>query len=360
MLQPLIRAEMQSPLASRFAGARSGRLMLCALSVLWGCATGSQDPPTSPYAERETEGTGDAGGTMLLEDGPEAPTEGAAALDGGAHDPLTGCGSNLTGVVRDFRADHPDFECSKQTPTPYTDPSNKVCGPWDPQIVGAIGSAIGPNRKPAYAATTDTPSTNGAPAFAQWFNDVSGVNASQDVRLSLVSTGDGSFVYESDRFFPIDGQLFAADAADPDRDRYSDVDGKDRNFHFTYELHTTFRYEKGNVFTFRGDDDVFVYIDDKLVVNLGGIHAPLQARVDLDGRRVEVTAPLGLVDLPLGPALGFTESIGEGVAAALPLDLTEGEEYTLDFFFAERNSRGSNFRLETNLVFVECGAGQPK
>ena len=348
-----------SPLRPRLVP-RSLPICASVTALLCGCASGGQDQQVSPYAEQESDGTDGTGGAMLLENGPEAPEEGEGIPDGGATDPLTGCGSNLTGVVRDFHADHPDFECSKQVPTPYTDPFGKVCGPWDRGIVGAIGSAIGPNRKPAYAATTDTPSTNGASAFGQWFNDVPGINTSQDARLALVSVGGGHFVYESDRFFPIDDQLFAADAADPDRGRYSDVDGKVRNFHFTYELHTTFRYEKGSVFTFRGDDDVFVYIDDKLVVNLGGIHAPLQATVDLEGRRVEVTAPLGSVGLSLDPALGFTESIGGGVAAALPLDLTEGEEYTLDFFFAERNTRGSNFRLETNLVFVECGAGQPK
>ncbi len=105
---------------------------------------------------------------------------------------------------------------------------------------------------------------------------------------------------------------------------------------------------------------MFVYVDDKLVVNLGGIHVALQGTLDLEANRLEVTAPEGSPDLPLDASLGFTESIQGGVAATLSLNLEEGKEYPLDFFFAERNCCGSNFRMETNLVFIECGAGTPK
>lgn len=37
------------------------------------------------------------------------------------------------------------------------------------------------------------------------------------------------------------------------------------------------------------------------------------------------------------------------------LGLTENEIYAMDFFFAERNCCASNFRLETNFEFVDCG-----
>ena len=306
-------------------------------------------------------GTSGSGGTSVLDasSGGSGGDEGGVGGSGGT-DPLTGCGSNLTGIVRDFRSDHPDFECTKETPTPYTDPYNKDCGPWDPMIVGPLGSPIGPNRKPNFAGSVGTISTNGPSDFDQWFNDTPGVNESQDLRLDLVSSGNGTFVYDTNRFFPIDGELFDADPNNPDRGPFIDDDGNVRNYHFTYELHTTFKYEAGSVFTFRGDDDVFVYVDDKLVVNLGGIHVALQGTLDLQANRLEVTAPEGSPDLPLDASLGFTESIQGGVAATLSLNLEEGKEYPLDFFFAERNCCGSNFRMETNLVFIECGAGTPK
>src|SRR6185369_3467544 len=99
----------------------------------------------------------------------------------------------------------------------------------------------------------------------------------------------GTFSYDTAFFFPIDDELFAADPNDPDKGPFKSDDQMVRNFHFTYELHTTFRYDPGNVFTFRGDDDVFVYVNDKLAVNLGGIHVPMQGKISLDTGRVELT-----------------------------------------------------------------------
>ena len=337
-----------------------------AMATAYGCGSSDDDANTAGTGAASGSGgsgggSSGTGGTLNIDSGIGGSSAAESGVGGsGGTDPLTGCGSNLTGIVRDFRSDHPDFECSKEVPEPYTDPYGKDCGPWDPAIVGAIGSLIGADRKPAYAGGTDTPSTTGASHFDEWFTDVPGTNLGQDLRLDLLAVGGGNFAYDTDRFFPIDGQLFAADPDNPDKDKHRDDEGTVRNFHFTYELHTTFRYEPGSVFTFRGDDDVFVYIDDKLVVNLGGIHVPLQGRVDLDANRLEVTAPMGSPDLPLDGSLGFTESIEGGVAASLPLDLAQGQEYTLDFFFAERNTSGSNFRLETNLVFTDCGVGVPK
>mmetsp|Transcript_11110 Transcript_11110/g.34424 ORF Transcript_11110/g.34424 Transcript_11110/m.34424 type:complete len:375 (-) Transcript_11110:79-1203(-) len=102
------------------------------------------------------------------------------------------------------------------------------------------------------------------------------------------------------------------------------LDGLRHNFHFTLEMHTRFRYQGGGAITFRGDDDVWVFIDGKLVVDLGGVHNPMEGTVDLD-----------------------------------TLGLTLGEEVLMDFFFAERRCCGSNFRLETTFQ-METAPPNPK
>jgi fibro-slime domain-containing protein len=92
------------------------------------------------------------------------------------------------------------------------------------------------------------------------------------------------------------------------------------NYHFTFEMTANFVYKRGagQVFTFAGDDDVWVFVDGKLVIDVGGVHGPISQTVDLD--RVE-----GLVD---------------------------GQSYPLKFFFAERHTTGSNCRIETSLNLV--------
>src|SRR5690606_25681528 len=71
---------------------------------------------------------------------------------------------------------------------------------------------------------------------------------------------------------------------------------------------------RGQYFEFRGDDDVWVFIDNKLVVDIGGCHSPVEGAVNLD-----------------------------------TLGLTEGETYPFHIFFSERNATGSNFKLRTSI-----------
>jgi fibro-slime domain-containing protein len=335
-----------------------------AILIAIGCGDSSDNA-----AGTSGSGTGQGGMVNIGGGAGSAGNGGTVNLDGANGDgnggtggkPPVGCGNVVTGTVRDFHAGL-DFQC---TNSGYTDTTGKECGPWDPAIVGALGSAIGPNRKPAFAGGSKTASTTSGTNFDTWYNDAPGVNLADALDIKMVAGTSGTFVYETSFFFPIDNKLFAAQGGDPDKGPYKSDDQAVRNFHFTYELHTTFRYKTGNVFTFRGDDDVFVYINDKLAVNLGGIHVPLQGKINLDTGRVEITVDAQpgwseLVKLHTAPELGFTEEIQGGIAGTVALNLTPGEVYNMDFFFAERNCCASNFRMETDFEFVDCGTGPIK
>lgn len=226
-------------------------------------------------------------------DGNNGGTDGNGGSDGnggtdGNNGGTDGQSNVLTGVIRDFQEDHPDFEYRIVAET------------------GIVEDTIGSDGKPVYAGGPNgTESTTGPENFNQWFNDVDGVNMPTEYTITLVPGADGVASYEDGDFFPIDDQLFGNE-------------GNQHNYHFTFELHTRFTYEGGEIFAFRGDDDVWVYINGRLAIDLGGVHGVEESEVNLDNSADE-------------------------------LGITVGNEYTLDFFFAERHTSESNFLIETTI-----------
>ncbi len=147
-----------------------------------------------------------------------------------------------------------------------------------------------------------------------------------------------TYVFDSTSFFPLDGLGFG------------DTAGQQHNFHFTTELRYFFQYGGGETLTFRGDDDVFVFVNGRLAVDIGGIHGAEAARVVLgdDGE------PSG-TDSDCTVATLSTED-AELVDCALSAEeadddsddrfgLVKGGVYEIVLFHAERHPVASNFRL---------------
>jgi len=219
--------------------------------------------------------------------------------DAGVSSPDADCTHELRVAVRDFRGGeqdgkpkHPDFEQA------VTDDR------------GIVTATLGADSKPVYAGgPSGTPTTTGKDNFDQWYRDVDGINIHIDVSLLLTPdpARPGVFVYDNDTFFPIDMMGWP--------DPYAD-----HNHDFTAEMHFTFPYRGGEIFNFRGDDDVFVYINGHLAINLGGIHIAEMGSVDLDSRATE-------------------------------LGITPGRDYQMDVFYADRHCCDSTFHVETTF---EC------
>lgn len=258
-------------------------------------------------------------------------------------DPFAALPSKITvaGVARDFRASnvvggHPDFELNppqgwgvymgivqddldENGKPVFKSTGYKVTQDWlDSKGRAMISPRPYIEPRPGDVSGACAPSAGqvvtGAARYHEWYRDTMGVNVSVVYPLDLVrKPGTGDYIYDDqlDAHFPGGSGFFAVGG-----NGYPQ--GGNQNFHFTYEVETEFPYVRGTnqYFKVAGDDDVWAFVNGKLVMDVGGLHTEAGQTIELDR---------------------LTYLGDEGV-------------YTLKVFFAERHKPGSHLRIETNLM----------
>lgn len=178
-----------------------------------------------------------------------------------------------------------------------------------------------------------------------------------------VYKGDTSSETNLGQFFPFDSASKVFDENGNNLSPKKIVDGStDLNHHFGMSMTTEFVQPNGGkttknedmIFKFSGDDDVWVYIDDVLVGDLGGIHE--KATLDINFATGEVK--VGHIDGADGDEQEIEKTTIKAKFDAAGADTTnfsgstfrDSTKHTLSFFYLERGAGASNMSLKFNLT----------
>ena len=188
-------------------------------------------------------------------------------------------------------------------PTPYWDCDiAKWFVDWTP------GDSTIPNYIPPAI-----PATPGMYNCSNGFKKVNYDTAFKNVEIdtflifTYVPGSQGSYQFQSAAFFPLDGRGFGADE--------TNTAWRNHNYSFSMKLHWQFTYVSGLTFQFAGDDDLWAFINNKLALDIGGIHNTTLGSLDVD-----------------------------------TLGLTPGNQYNFDLFYCERHATGSDIEITTNII----------
>ncbi len=126
------------------------------------------------------------------------------------------------------------------------------------------------------------------------------------------------------------------------------------NHHFGMTMEFDFQLNEGKMvngqpmtFEFRGDDDVWVFIDDVLVLDMGGIHGAVGGRINFKNGTTTVDSAVGLNNnTATGP---ITKSIASLFPKDKPYDDRDWSKHKLKFYYLERGSTFSNNYIKFNL-----------
>jgi fibro-slime domain-containing protein len=228
--------------------------------------------------------------------------------------------------------EHPDFEkynngFERNIVQPLLDSAGK------PQHVTV-------NRNNTENTYADNVLTSTVDYFSKWYRDDPTYNQTVIQTLTFTQLATGEFRYADSNFFRLNGL------------GWGNYKTTGKNFHFTSEVRYWFEYQGGETLQFKGDDDLWVFVNRQLAVDLGGVHGAINGSVVLDDAN-------GSGSVCENVALGDCTTPRQ-----VDLGLVRGSVYEIAVFQAERHTTASNYTLtlgnfnaKRSVCTSRCGDG---
>ena len=197
----------------------------------------------------------------------------------------------LSGTIRDFRGTldvlgHPDFGLPNTPPVQRWTISPRLDRDGKPSV-----------SKPQPGASSPQRTIHSEDLFATWFRDTPCRNIAMPIKLLMGRVKSYGYTDQNPTWvYNVKGGSLGMPADRGYNDAYYSVTGVTRpcNTSWTVELGCSFEYrkDKGQWLYVSASNDLFIYLDGKLLVDIGGRSQPTTRSVDLNS----IAASFGLVD----------------------------------------------------------------
>lgn len=261
-----------------------------------------------------------------------------------------GCGDPKAVNMMDYRGPYP--ACGSQLNAGEPTPACKIPGSgfhcatdferYEGNDLGLVNIKLDPVlRVPTFNNSRKHISVINTTQFNSWYTNDPSFNIPIALNLD-VSNADSCdsliYQYDNQQFYPINGKGFG--------NYYNN-----KNYGFTFASNMRFTYQGFETFDFIGDDDVFVFINGLLALDLGGVHSAQSANIDL--RTPSQDCSTYKFDRNNPPLPCVTSSGASNIPCTCLLGLTKGTSYSFDLFYNERHTLASTLKFSTSL-FLQC------